>query len=320
MGLGDIVSDAASALVGKKKNENKSTSLQDFLTKFSDKEGKYVNQLNPLNTFEISFKFQPTIEAKPEKDNDDGWKLDFDSMVNSLKDSGNNALKNLTNNLTGGLLGALNNDKDAVIKAHDKYEKYNILSFMHYLLESNLIIGNENEWFGKAGQAKMPLTVQLGYYVQEITVPKLKMADGGGKSTTLIGEFSLNGSYIIPDTNVLTMTFLNTKLPLIERIFYPWMREVTLPYWAYDEQPYTTATITIDFSKHTDLKYVFCGCRPMSIQMITPSQENDQSFKRAVDFLFDYMFITSNLTTMLSTKERLMASGKTLFNSAKKFF
>jgi hypothetical protein len=64
------------------------------------------------------------------------------------------------------------------------------------------------------------------------------------------------------------MDIINTKLPLIERIFYPWLREVTLPYWSYNTQPYTTATITIDFSKHMDIQYVFYGCRPSNLDMI----------------------------------------------------
>jgi hypothetical protein len=95
----------------------------------------------------------------------------------------------------------------------------------------------------------------------------LKIPDGE-KSATLLGEFPVNGTYVIPDNNQLQLDVLCTKLPLHERLFYPWMREVTLPYWSYETQPYTTATITIDFGKHTDLKYVFCGCRPTSIETI----------------------------------------------------
>ena len=58
------------------------------------------------------------------------------------------------------------------------------------------------------------------------------------------------------------MEIINTKAALHERIFYPWLREVTLPWWSYDDQPYTTATVTIDFTKHNDVKYVFTGVRP----------------------------------------------------------
>lgn len=312
MSLGSIVSDAANAALGIKGTSH--TTLQDFLTKFSDSAGKYANSLNPLNTFEVSFKFQPTLDPTADGDDSD-W---LSRLGSSLKGAAIGAAKNLVNNVTGGLLGSLFNDKNGVIKAHNKFETEESgqsYSFMHYLAAANLLVGDENEWFGAAGQAPKPLEIQLGYYVQDITIPQLKIPDGG-KATTLVGEFPVNGAYVIPDTNTLQMTILNTKLPLTERIFYPWMREVCNPYWAYTSQPYTTATITVDFTKHTDLKYVFCGCRPSNLQMIQANQENDQSFKRQVSFIFDFMFITSELTTMESTTDKLLGAGKTVFNAA----
>lgn len=310
MSLENIVSDAATSAFGIQSNRN--TRLQDFLTKFSDNSGKAVNQLNPLNTFEVNFKFEPTLDQATVVD--PKW---LNRLGDSLKSSGIAAAKNLVNNATGGLLGSLMNNVDGVMTAHNSFnseEGEQSYSFMHYLAAANLLVGDENEWFGAAGQAPKPLELQLGYYVQDITIPQLKMAEGG-KTTTLIGEFPVNGSYIVPDNTSLQMTILNTKLPLIERIFYPWMREVTLPQWSYNKQPYTTATITIDFSKHTDLQYVFCGCRPCNLQMINANQQNDQAFKRQVSFLFDFMFITSKLTTMESTTSKLLGAGKTLFNA-----
>lgn len=310
MSLESIVSDAATSAFGIQRNRN--TRLQDFLTKFSDNSGKAVNQLNPLNTFEVNFKFEPTLDQATVVDSK--W---LNRLGDSLKSSGIAAAKNLVNNATGGLLGSLMNDSGGVMTAHNSFnseEGEQSYSFMHYLAAANLLVGDENEWFGAAGQAPKPLELQLGYYVQDITIPQLKMAEGG-KMTTLIGEFPVNGSYIVPDNTSLQMTILNTKLPLIERIFYPWMREVTLPQWSYNKQPYTTATITIDFSKHTDLQYVFCGCRPCNLQMINANQQNDQVFKRQVSFLFDFMFITSKLTTMESTTSKLLGAGKTLFNA-----
>lgn len=310
MSLESIVSDAATSAFGIQRNRN--TRLQDFLTKFSDNSGKAVNQLNPLNTFEVNFKFEPTLDQATVVDSK--W---LNRLGDSLKSSGIAAAKNLVNNATGGLLGSLMNNIDGVMTAHNSFnseEGEQSYSFMHYLAAANLLVGDENEWFGAAGQAPKPLELQLGYYVQDITIPQLKMAEGG-KMTTLIGEFPINGSYIVPDNTSLQMTILNTKLPLIERIFYPWMREVTLPQWSYNTQPYTTATITIDFSKHTDLQYVFCGCRPCNLQMINANQQNDQVFKRQVSFLFDFMFITSKLTTMESTTSKLLGAGKTLFNA-----
>ena len=83
-----------------------------------------------------------------------------------------------------------------------------------------------------------------------------------------MGEFPvITQPGVYPD-GAFNMEIINTKAALHERIFYPWMREVSLPYWSYETQPYTTATITVDFSKHNDMQYVFVGCRPDSFNTI----------------------------------------------------
>lgn len=58
------------------------------------------------------------------------------------------------------------------------------------------------------------------------------------------------------------MEIINTENPVIEKVFYPWMRETTLPFWCYPSQPFTTANITIDFKEHSSIKYIFYNCRP----------------------------------------------------------
>ena len=55
-----------------------------------------------------------------------------------------------------------------------------------------------------------------------------------GTSTNALGTFPINGTIVKPDTNVFSMDIINTKIALHERIFYPWMREVTLPFWSYE--------------------------------------------------------------------------------------
>lgn len=310
MSLGSIVSDAANAALGR----SSSTGIKDFLAKFSDSSGKFVNTINPLNTFEVSFKFYPTLDVEAE---DKSW---LQSLGDSLASSAIGAAKNLVNNVTGGLLGSLLNDKDGVVKARKEFGSGDFYSesgtsFMHYLAAANLLVGDENTWFGSAGQAAAPLEMQLGYYTQSITIPMLKIPDGG-KSTTMAGDVPVNGTVVIPDNNQIQLKIINTKLPLCERIFYPWMREVTLPWWQYYKQPYTTATVTVDFSQHTDLQYVFTNCRPCQIQTIQANQQNDQSTTRDVTLMFDFMFVTSKLTTMESLTDKLLGAGATVFNAA----
>lgn len=297
-------------------NNSKGTDINTFLSKFYSSEGNFVNQLDPRSTFEITMEFFPHIEPK-NNSNDSAW---YSRLGNAATTFAKSAVKNAANNLTGGLLGSIMNSKVDIMKKHDQFETYDGKSshtFMEYLAAANLLVGKE-DWFGEeAGNTETPLILNLGPYVQEVTIPNLIMP-AEAKSITPLGEFPINGTYIKPDNQTLALTILNTTASIHERIFYPWMREVTLPYWSYNEQPYTTATITIDFSKHNDTKYVFCGCRPSQIFTLQANQDTSdgQNLKRQVVFIFDYMFVTSNLTVTESVGNKLLSTGKALVKGA----
>lgn len=111
------------------------------------------------------------------------------------------------------------------------------------------------------------------------------------KTPTLFGEFPVNNLYVKPESNTFTMTILNTKLPLHDYLFYPWMREATLPKWSYAQQPYTTANVYVSFAKHSNVQYVFAGARPSQIGSRNPTQEPTGEPTRDITMLFDYMFI-----------------------------
>lgn len=312
MALGsDLIDSATDIFTG----SDSGTTLSQFLSRFGSSEGKYVDQINPLATFDVFIKFYPTIDS-----------LQTPSTLDKLAQLGKTIATNAGNNLTGGLLGSLLNEgstlEQAKKDAHIKNAQYintknteKTKTFLEYLAKYNLLVGSEN-WLNSK-QTTSPLELQLGFFIQSITVPKLKTPDGKS-AETLFGNFPVNGQYVIPDNNVLQLDILCTKLPLHERIFYPWMREVTLPYWSYTTQPYTTATITIDFKKHTDMKYVFCGCRPTQIDTIQPTQEPNSSLTRQVTITFDTMYITSKNTVIESTISKLLTTGTTLLKSGSK--
>jgi len=87
--------------------------------------------------------------------------------------------------------------------------------------------------YGKEqSQFEDQLKLQIGFYVQSMTLPQMVMPEAG-KVPTLFGEFPVNNLYVKPDNNTFTLTMLNTKISLHDFLFYPWMREVTLPRWSY---------------------------------------------------------------------------------------
>lgn len=317
MSLGSAIGSVVDAATG----GYSGSSLDGFLSKFSDSQGRLANVIDPKNTFDVNFKFYPCLDSTAKK-----------SLAEKIGAAAMGALKsatsNLVNNLTGGLVASLMSlANDSVQKQHDGYSNAGKYSFMNYLAVAEMHDSGEAKGAaqnigsflgGTSGSPKSMLEMDMSYFVQEITVPQLRLQDGG-KADTLIGEFPVNGRYVMPENNELTFTFINTKLPIMETVIYPWMREVSLPYWSYDTQPYTTATITIDFSKHSDIQYVFCGCRPKSFFTAQPKQENGDNLTRQVVFMFDFMFITSkDLDVIEQPLDKLLSSGKALFNSATK--
>ena len=308
MGLMNNANKLVDAAIGK---DHSGTTLQDFLAKFNSPEGKFVESIDPKSTFDVYIKFYPTLEPTEEK------KKNYNSIGNSvtraLGTAATGALKTAGNAITSGLLGSLMND-GSVEDAHKNFTYAGQHTFMEYLLEANLVVGGEN-WF--SNQSILPLELSLGPYVQEVTIPHIAVNDNG-KMTTLLGEFPINGTYVKPDNHQLIMQIVNTKAALHERIFYPWLREVTLPYWSYASQPYTTATITIDFTKHNDCKYVFCGCRPQQIYSLQGKQDTSSAdnLTRQVTFIFDFMFIHSDLTVSEKWYDKLLNTAKPILNSA----
>jgi len=93
-----------------------------------------------------------------------------------------------------------------------------------------------------------------------------------------------------------------------------------LPYWSYDSQPYTTATVTIDFTKHNDTKYVFCGCRPETFAPLQAQQNTSsgENLTRSVTLAYDMMFVLSDLNKIDSVGSKLMGLAGDLVGGAGK--
>lgn len=317
--IGNVIGQSIDAMSG----HSSGTSLQDFLSQFSSADGVWAKTIDPFTSFDMTIKFYPSfwdeIKSSSNENQDKNWKDKLSNSADSIANNAKNATKNAANNLTGGLLGSIMNGKIKIMDAHKNNPdaKFGDCTFMEYLAAANLIVGKQ-DWIGEnAGESVKPLELQLGLYCQEVTIPNFEIPPSG-TSQSAIGEFPINGIFVKPDTNILTMKIVNTKVPLHERIFYPWMREVVSPMWHYRQQPYTTATITIDLTKHSDVKYIFCGCRPQKIMMQQATQDSTSNLTRDVSFLFDCMLVHSGLNVSEAIEDKLFSTGKTLLNGATK--
>lgn len=295
--------------------------INAFISKFYGPTHEYVHQLDPFSTFFITMKFFPC-----KADNGKAEEGFLDSIVNGAANMAAGMASNLLNNATGGLAAAIGSyANDSIMQQHDANQGNSTkISFIDYLSVASMLgsadpsaMDTLKGAIGMSGSPSGLPMIDFTAFVQDITVPFLSQ-NGADESQSIVGKFPTNGSFIMPDNNELIIDVLNTKLPVAEYIFYPWMREVTLPYWAYDTQPYTTATVTVDFSKHMDLQYVFCGCRPKTIQTMQPNNIVDGSqLKRQVTLLFDYMFITSKkMSAQPDAMDLLMGTAGELLGGA----
>jgi hypothetical protein len=163
--IGNVIDGA----LGSMTSSGSGTSLQDFLSKFSSSDGKWVDTIDPFATFDLTMKLYPAPPAKKEKK----------GMLDKLGDSLVSAAKNAVNNLTGGLIGSLMNSKVDVEKLHDSFDKPHEETFLEYLASASLLVGAE-DWIGEsAGQVVRPLELQLGLYCQEATIPNLEIPISG---------------------------------------------------------------------------------------------------------------------------------------------
>lgn len=295
MGLGSVITNA---VLG-----NGGTTLETFLTKFSSSAGVFVDTIDPLHTFDVSLKFYPSSKDAQEE------KSLGKEMLDALKKAGSQAL----DNVTMGFASAIGAGEGDIISKHGSFTPKEDSFVAGYLAQPMKLASNDD--------SNSPMILQLGPYVQNMSLPTIK-TNANGEIETLFGKFPLNGNAVVPESNTFTMTVLNTKLPLMEFLFYPWMKEVTLPYWSYENAPYTTAEVIVDFSKHADIQYHFHGSRPTAINTYEPTQEPDTTITRDVTLTFDFMTVQTSSEDLSkhkvqdNWKDKLLGIGKDLANAA----
>ena len=255
-------------------------SLEAFLNKFNSADGKYLYSIDPLKTFGVTVAFN----------------VGNGNMSNSSGTPLQAGINNVLNNITGGIYGKLKGS------AKGGMSKNGYSSIPEIAAASLFGDGSGN-------------SMDLRYFVQEATLPSISVPSDT-PADTAIGSIATHKMAVETDSKEFSMKILNTKVSLIDRVFYPWMREISYPYWSYQTQPYTTATITIDMTEHNDISYVFLGARPTKAEPINPTNQLDINMARSITFAFDFMYIASKGKNIESVKDTLMNTGKSIVNKA----
>ena len=280
--------------------------LQTFLDTFqSQTNRKNIFKLDPYNNFTCKFEFTPdkidTINTE------DFWTRAGKSLVNAGFTAAVNAVDNLTGGLFSGAADMFSGQED--INPFSRKEtnkgdagKYTILnnSAEGIFLKKAKSDNSGKNLFQKASAAVSAqkndgtyLGWDLTQFVQRINLPNITIPNSENIST-ILGNFQTTGTLVDVESHEFSIDILNTKLPLIETVFYPWMREVTLPYWSYNQYPYTLGKLTIDLNTHCDVQYIIYGVKPKTVQTYNPSQEFNSNMVRFVTFSFDYMLVKSS--------------------------
>ena len=256
-------------------------SLEAFLNKFNSPDGKYVYSLDPLKYFTVTMKLNDESGAGYSGNNQTALQRGFNSVLN---------------NATGGLFGKAMNSSKGTMKTSG-YPNIGAVA-SDSLFED-----------GKNG------VLDLTYFVQEATIPKISIPDSE-VSETVIGSIKTHKMAVETDAKEFTLKILNTKVSILDRIFYPWMREISYPYWSYGTHPYTTATVTISFQSHNDVAYVFLGARPTSIESINATNALDTNMARGATFAFDFMYVSSLGKNVETIKDTIANTGRSIINKA----
>lgn len=194
-----------------------------------------------------------------------------------------------------------------VALASNSFNAFKILQTYQYCLSiqfSNVKLPNffkaiqEDKSVGLKGFEQQQI---ISLLVRNAQLPNLVTESNVDPILNDLGYSTFTGrGNVIPDSNMFTVGFLSTEYSLHENLFLDWMRETISNQYQYINEPFSKATIRIDFfdqeHKMIVFSYIFENCFPKVIDTINPDYEIDNlMITRNVTFTFDWMWYETNL-------------------------
>lgn len=130
----------------------------------------------------------------------------------------------------------------------------------------------------------------FGMFIQSIQIPEFNV-NSDTTADTILTSIQTHKIILSPASNTITLDLINTRVPVIENIIYPWMMELRSPAWLYESRPYSVANITVSLTSHNNVSYCFLGCRPTSADAYNPSHDLPGVPTRSMSFTFDFMYL-----------------------------
>jgi hypothetical protein len=149
---------------------------------------------------------------------------------------------------------------------------------------------NKNIYELYAENIIIPLTIR------SISLPNASTNAIEGEIDNDFGKvmFPSKGS-IIPDSNNITIQFLNSEQNILEHMMYDWIIETKSNRWMYDTHPFSRATIRINYldqkGESIIFSYDFYGAFPIAYDTIDSNYNPEANLERAVTFSFNWFHV-----------------------------
>lgn len=93
-----------------------------------------------------------------------------------------------------------------------------------------------------------PYLGRLNYFTSSVTLPNVEIQDMGEEHNEF-GYMNVTSGKLLPDKNTFNVNFLDTDIPIFEYLIYPWQKEIAGNEYAYEDYPYSKATVTVNYFK-----------------------------------------------------------------------
>ncbi len=152
------------------------------------------------------------------------------------------------------------------------------------------------------------LNTYFDFNAENLIIPFLIRSVSLPNASTNASENEINNDFgkvvfpskgtIIPDTNVITMQFLNTEQNILEHLIYDWIIETKSNVWVYDTHPFTRATIRINYldqkGESVIFSYDFHDAFPIAYDTINSSHNAEANIERGATFNFNWFNINTD--------------------------
>ncbi len=151
------------------------------------------------------------------------------------------------------------------------------------------------------------------FNAENLVIPFLVRSASLPNASTNASENEINNDFgkvvfpskgsIVPDTNVMTIQFLNTEQNILEHLIYDWIIETKSNVWVYDDHPFTRATIRINYldqkAESVIFSYDYHDAFPLAYDTINSNHNAETNIERGATFTFNWFNVNTTKSKFL---------------------